>query len=125
MGIHPGKQVDRSSSQSQLCHRNFSVHDHKLSEEGIDERLADLSAGNSIAQEVIDPIGTQAWKWLLQERIDRIIFKVGRYKAEVRKGVHKVWPVKEFRFQVLVMILLFGCDQKINRMGKSGVGNVV
>ena len=90
-----------------------------------DLALIQCSAGQAIAQEIIQTVSAEPRQGPLQERIPRVVVEVGRLVAQLLEPGRKVRPVEHPRLEALVVVLLLRGHQEIHSVRERRVRNVV
>ena len=83
------------------------------------------AAGQTVAQEVVEPIGAEPRERLLEQRIDRIVVEVARSIAQAARAPGEVGAVQHQGLELLVMILLLRREDEIDRVRERRMRDVV
>ena len=82
-------------------------------------------AGQAVAKEVVEPVGAEPGQGLFEERKDRVVVEFLRLESHLGERRDDVGPVEELGLQPLVVVLLLGGEDEIDRVRERRVRDVV
>ena len=123
--VHRPEQRRRLPRDRQVGEDDRPVDDRQVIEEPRDGLRGRDAAGQAVAEEVVEPVGAQPGQGAFQERIDRIVVELLGRESQRRQGGRDVGAFQELGLEALVVVLLLGGDDEIDRVREGRVGDVV
>lgn len=123
--VHDGEMVAHPDGGIPVGEADRAIDDDEAREDAGDELGGEDTAGEAIAEEVIDAIGTEGGEGSFEKPVDGIVLELIGAIAEGGESASEIGTMEEFGLDLFVVILFLGFVDEIDGVREGGVGDVV